>query len=60
MMGPVTGLVDAVRNADGFAGLFIVGWLQVRFRSVAIPFNGFGVGMQMANGLAFGCPKDVQ
>jgi MFS family permease len=60
MMGPVIGLVNAIGNTGGFAGPFIVGWLEMRYHSTAIPFNGLGVAMLVAAGLAFLLPKAVQ
>jgi nitrate/nitrite transporter NarK len=57
VMGPVIGLVNAIGNIGGFAGPFIVGWLATRYHSTAIPFNGLGVGMLVAAGLAFLLPK---
>jgi MFS family permease len=60
VMGPVIGLVNAIGNTGGFAGPFIVGWLSMRYHSTAIPFNGLGVAMLVAAGLAFLLPKAVK
>jgi MFS family permease len=60
VMGPVIGLVNAIGNTGGFAGPFIVGWLAMRYHSTAIPFNGLGMAMLVAAGLAFLLPKAVQ
>jgi len=60
VMGPVIGLVNAIGNTGGFAGPFIVGWLSMRYHSTAIPFNGLGVAMLAAAGLAFLLPKAVK
>jgi len=57
VMGPVIGLVNALGNTGGFAGPFIVGWLAERYHSVAVPFDGLGVAMLAAAGLAFLLPK---
>ncbi len=57
VMGPVIGLVNAIGNTGGFAGPFIVGWLEMRYHSTAIPFNGLGAAMLAAAGLAFLLPK---
>ena len=59
VIGPVIGLVNAIGNTGGFAGPFIVGWLATRYHSTAIPFNGLGVGMLVAAGLAFLLPKSA-
>ena len=56
-MGPVIGLVNALGNTGGFAGPFIVGWLEQQYHSVAIPFNVLGLAMLVAAGLAFLLPK---
>ncbi|MGH7990750.1 MAG: MFS transporter [Limisphaerales bacterium] len=60
VFGPVIGLVNAVGNIGGFAGPFIVGWLEERYHSVAIPFNGLGVAMLVAAALAFLLPKNAR
>ncbi len=60
VMGPVIGLVNAIGNTGGFAGPFIVGWLEERYHSVAIPFNGLGVAMLVAAALAFLLPKTAR
>jgi MFS family permease len=57
VMGPVIGLVNAIGNTGGFAGPFIVGWLEQQYHSVAIPFNLLGLAMLAAAGLAFLLPK---
>jgi MFS family permease len=57
VMGPVIGLVNAIGNIGGFAGPFIVGWLEMRCHSTAIPFNGLGAAMLAAAALAFLLPK---
>jgi MFS family permease len=57
VMGPVIGLVNALGNTGGFAGPFIVGWLEQQYHSVAIPFNVLGLAMLVAAGLAFLLPK---
>lgn len=60
VMGPVIGLVNALGNTGGFAGPFIVGWLEQQYHSVAIPFNALGLAMLLAAGLALLLPKAAQ
>ena len=60
VMGPVIGLVNAIGNTGGFAGPFIVGWLEMRYHSTAIPFNGLGVAMLAAAALAFLLPNSTR
>jgi MFS family permease len=60
VMGPVIGLVNAIGNTGGFAGPFIVGWLEMRYHSTAIPFNGLGAAMLAAAALAFLLPNTTR
>ncbi|MEI6075299.1 MAG: MFS transporter [Verrucomicrobiota bacterium] len=57
VFGPVIGLVNALGNTGGFAGPYIVGWLKVKYSSVAIPFTALGIGLLAAAALAFLLPK---
>lgn len=59
VFGPVIGLVNALGNTGGFAGPFIVGWLETEYQSTAIPFTALGIGLLVAAALAFLLPNSA-
>jgi MFS family permease len=55
--GAVMGLVNACGNLGGFVGPAVVGWLKTKSGSLELPFDGLGLGILIAAGLAFWLPK---
>jgi MFS family permease len=57
VMAVVMGLVNAFGNLGGFAGPYVVGWLEKEYNNIALPFIVLGGGMLVCVALAFLLPK---
>ncbi len=57
VMAVVIGVVNAFGNLGGFAGPYIIGWLENEYHSITLPFIVLGFGMLACVVLAFLLPK---